>query len=396
VSRFGTAPGRPLAHEPLLSIGVARTLVAALVTSALGIGASVVGYGELAGILRTAGILIAATALVLLYARRGEDRLERIPAVSAVVMAIAGGLAAVGVIWLLNSGPDRPIGVVGTLASIGIVTAAASAAASTAVLIRPHVEPMVAHVWAGIGGAGLAIPFMAAGAAPEAIMAGAVLFGVADRAGHRRRARALEARERAMAGVPTGEADPRDVERRLSRGPALSRRERSIAVSLGLTAIGTVIVAWVVGIAVASGSAASAATATGQGFAAASLAAIPLAILVAMLSGSVTALKRVLVITNGMLGLASIALLVAPTDEVFLAAVAVQSIAVALLTGALACRAAGATTEGAVLMAIVAATAWWLVIVSSGGLLLAFAAVIPTLLAVRRRSSHRRGNAPDA
>jgi hypothetical protein len=391
VSRFSTAPGRPLAHEPLLSTGVARTLVAALVTSALGIGASVVGYGEPAGVLRTAGILIAATALVLLYSRRGDDRLERIPAVSALVMAIAGGLSAVGVIWLLNSGPDRPIGVVGTLASIGIVTAAASAAASTAVLIRPHVEPMVAHVWAGIGGAGLAIPFMAAGAAPEAIMACAVVLGVADRAGHRRRARALDARERAAAGVPVGESDPRDVERALSRGPALTSHERRIAVSLGLTAIGTVIAAWAIGIAVASSSAATAAT-TGQGFAAASLAAIPLAILVALLSGSVRAVRQVLVIVSGMLGLASLAMLVLPSDAVFLGAVAAQSFAVALLTGALARHAAGATTERAVLAAVVAATAWWLAIVSSGGLLLAFAAVVPTLLALRRkppRSSSR-------
>jgi len=156
-----TAPYRPLAHEPLLGRGVARAIVLAVVVVALGLAAGALGRPELSGVLRTSGILIAASALVLLLARRGEDRLERTPAISAIVMAVAAGLAAVGVIWLLNSGPDRPIGIVGTVASVGIVTAAAAAAASTAVLIRPHVEAMAAHVWSGIAGAGFAIPFMA-------------------------------------------------------------------------------------------------------------------------------------------------------------------------------------------------------------------------------------------
>lgn len=389
VSLLGSAPHRPLAHGPLVGRGVARALVGALVVVALGLGAAALGRAELGGLLRTSGILLAASALVLLWARRGEDRLERIPAVSAMVMAVASGLAAVGIIWLLNSGPDRPIGLVGTVASIGIVTAAAAAAASTAILIRPHVEPMVAHVWAGIGGAGLAIPFMAAGAAPELVMAGAVLIGIVDRAGHRRRARALEARERAMAFGSVDGVDPRDAHRALERGPALSRDDRRRALALGCTAIGIVVVAWAIGIAVgsAAGTAAGATGpgATGQGFAAASLAAIPLAVQVALLRGVAETARRWLIIGGGMLGLASIVLLVVPADTVFLAAVAAQSVAVALLAGGLARIGFGVTAESAALLAVVAATTWWLVIVSSGGLLLAFAAVVPTLLALRRR-----------
>lgn len=377
-----TAPFRPLAHEPLLGRGVARALVLAVVVAALGLGAAALGRPELAGALRTSGILIAAGALVLLLARRGEDRLERVPAISAAVMAVASGLAAVGVIWLLNSGPDRPIGIVGAVASVGIVTAAAAAAASTAVLIRPHVEAMAAHVWSGIAGAGFAIPFMAAGAAPELIAAGAVLVGIADRAGYRRRARALEARERAIALGGAG-ADPRDELRARERGPALDHDSLRLVLALGCTAIGTVVVAWAIGIAV--GSASETDAGGGQGFAAASLAAIPLAVQLAMLRGVLAPLRPWLAIGGGMLGLASLALLVAPLEPVFLVAVAAQSVAVALLVGALARLGFGATTEGAVHVAIVAATAWWLVIVSTGGLLLAFAAVVTTLLALRRR-----------
>lgn len=380
-----TAPARPLAHEPLLGRGAARALVLAVVVVAIGLAAGALGRPELAGALRTGGILVAASALVLLFARRGEDRLERTPATSAIVIALASGLSAVGIIYLLNSGPDRPIGIVGTVASIGIVTAAASAAASTAVLIRPHVEAMAAHIWAGIAGAGFAIPFMAAGAAPELIMAGAVLVGIADRAGHRRRARALEARERAIARGSVGGVDPRDALRARERGPDLDRDALRVSVALGLSAIGTVVVAWAIGIAVGSAGGAGG----GQGFAAAALAAIPLAIQIAILRGAVAPLRGWLAIGGGMLGLASLAVLVAPLEPVFLAAVAAQSVAVALLAGALARLGFGCTTEGAVHVAIVAATAWWLVIVSTGGLLLAFAAVATTLLALRRRGRRR-------
>lgn len=362
----------------------------ALVVAALGLGAGALGRPELAGVLRTGGILVAAGALVLLLARRGDDRLERTPAVSAIVMAVAAGLSAVGVIWLLNSGPDRPIGIVGTVASVGIVTAAASAAASTAVLIRPHVEAMAAHVWSGIAGAGFAIPFMAAGAAPELIMAGAVLIGIADRAGHRRRARALEARERAIALGAVDGVDPRDALRSRERGPELDRDALRLALALGCTAIGTVVVAWAIGIAVGSASGAgSEGAGGGQGFAAASLAAIPLAVQAALLRGAVAPLRRWLAIGGGMLGVASLALLVAPLEPVFLAAVAAQSVAIALLAGALARHGFGASTEGACHVAIAGATAWWLLIVSTGGLLLAFAAVVTTLLALRRRERRR-------
>ncbi len=384
VSLPETRPRRPLAHEPLIGRGFARALVGALVVVALGLGASALGAPETSGILRTTGILIAAVALVLLFARRGEDQLEAIPARSAIVIAIAAGLAAIGVIWLLNNGPDRPIGIVGAVAAVGFVTAAAAAAASTAVLIRPHVEPMVAHIWAGIAGAGFAIPFMAAGAAPELIIAGAVLLGLADRAGYRRRARSLEARERALAGETVDGADPRDAQRLSDRGPAWSREERRLALIFGCTAIGTVVVAWAIGIAVGSGAGVGAAS-TGQGFAAASLAAIPLAAQAALLRGALAPLRGWLIVGGGMLGLASLVLLAVPSDLVFLAAIAAQSAAVALLAGSHMRLARAASTESAVLIAIVAATAWWLVVVSTGGLLLAFAAVVTTLVALRRR-----------
>lgn len=388
MSQPDTPPHRPLAHEPLLSRGVARALVAALVVDALGIGAGALGDAAVGGALRTSGILVAAVALVLLWSRRGDDRLERTPAAAAIVMAVATGLAAVGVIWLLNNGPERDIGIIGTTAAVGVVTAAAAAAASTAILIRPHVEAMAAHVWSGIAGAGFAIPFMAAGAAPELIMAGAVLIGVADRAGHRRRARALEARERALVraagdGGAAAGPDPRDVERERRRGPALSGRERRWAVGLGVTAIGIVVVAWAVGVAVGS-TLGDSGTATGQGFAAASLALLPLAAQLALLRGALPTLRPWFAAGGGMLALASLALLAVPIDAAFLAAVAAQSVGVALLAGALARFGFDAGTESAVLVAIVAATAWWLVIVSTGGLLLAFAAVVPTLLAARR------------
>ena len=248
---------------------------------------------------------------------------------------------------------------------------------------------MAAHIWSGIAGAGFAIPFMSAGAAPELIMAGAVLVGIADRAGYRRRARALEARERAIAlgGVGgVGGIDPRDALRALERGPDLDRDALRLALALGLTAIGTVVVAWAIGIAVGSaGGTGSDGTGGGQGFAAASLAAIPLAVQITILRGALAPLRPWLAIGGGMLGLASLALLVAPLEPVFLVAVAAQSVGVALLAGALARLGFGATAEGAVHVAIVAATAWWLVIVSTGGLLLAFAAVVTTLLALRRR-----------
>jgi hypothetical protein len=215
-------------------------------------------------------------------------------------------------------------------------------------------------------------------------MAGAVLIGLADRAGHRRRARALVARERALAGETVDGADPRDAQRLSDRGPAWRREERRLALILGCTAIGTVIVAWAIGIAVGSGAGADAA-ATGQGFAAASLAAIPLAAQSALLRASLAILRGWLMVGGGMLGLASLVLLVVPSDAVFLAAIAAQSIGVALLAGSHARLARATSTESAVLIAIVAATAWWLVVVSTGGLLLAFAAVVTTLVALRRR-----------
>ena len=113
----------------------------------------------------TIAVVLGAIGLGMLYNRRGFDQLTRTPAVSAIVMAIASAIAAIGVLALLTIGPDRPIGLIDAQVAAVVAITAAAASASTVVLIRPYVDPMVAHVWAGIGGVGLALPFMIAGIA---------------------------------------------------------------------------------------------------------------------------------------------------------------------------------------------------------------------------------------
>lgn len=142
----------------------------------------------------TIAVLLAAIGLGMLYTRRSFDRLSRTAAVSAIVMAIASALAAVAVLALLTIGPARAIGVIDLQVGVVVAVATAAASASAVELIRPYVDPMVAHVWAGIAGAGIALPFMVAGFSPALVVAGAVGIGVLDRARcpHRARAGAAE------------------------------------------------------------------------------------------------------------------------------------------------------------------------------------------------------------
>lgn len=368
---------RPRLLTPL----VARLLLLALVVGAVGIavgigagiGAGAVEQPELSGVLRTAGILIATLALIALWARRGHDRLERIPAISAVVMAVATSLAAVAIIWLLNNGPDRPIGIIGVTAAVGIVTASAAASASTTVLIRAQVEAMPAHVWSGIGGAGLAIPFIVAGAAPEAVMAVAVGLGIADRAYFRNQAHELAVREARLGGEPVPPPAAR-----------WTPPERRRALLLGLGAILLVAIAWVIGITVGE---LLGARAVGQAFAVVALAVIPLALQVALLMRCADTFRPWAIAGGGMLALAAIVALAVPLEAVSFAAIALQSAAVALIAGSLARLGRGARVEGAVQVAVLAATLWWLTIVPTGGLLIAVVAIVTTAVAFRRKTA---------
>ncbi|MCA1942967.1 MAG: hypothetical protein LDL15_05115 [Yonghaparkia sp.] len=117
----------------------------------------------------TVAVVLAAIGLGMLYNRRGFDRLSRPAAAAAIVMAIASALAAVGVLTLLTIGPARPIGIIDLQVGVVVAVTTAAAAASAVVLIRPYVDPMVAHVWAGIAGAGIALPFMVAGISPAGL-----------------------------------------------------------------------------------------------------------------------------------------------------------------------------------------------------------------------------------
>jgi len=360
---------RPRLLTPL----VARLLLLALVVGAVGIGAAAVGQPEVSGVLRTAGILIAMMALIALWARRGHDRLERIPALSAIVMIVSTSLAAVAIIWLLNNGPDRPIGLIGVTAAIGIVAASAATSAATTILIRAHVEAMPAHIWSGIGGAGLALPFIVAGAAPEAVMAAAVGLGIADRAYFRNQAHELAVRQARLRGEPVPAPPAR-----------WTPRERRDAVLLGLASVLIVTLAWVIGIAVGE---LLGAAAVGQAFAVVALAVIPLGLQIARLLRCSGTFRPWAIAGNGMLVLAAIVALAVPLEAVGFATIALQSTAVALLAGALARFGRGAGVEGSVQVAILAATLWWLTIVPTGGILIAVVAVITTALVFRRKTA---------
>ncbi len=396
-----------MTRAPLLSIAVRRLLVVAVLLAALGAGARAVAptYAAAGIWLASGAILVAGTALVLLWSRRGFDRLERTPAIAAIVIAAATALGTAGIVLLLNDGPDRPIGVIGSVAAVGVVGAASAAAAAAAILIRAHVEAFAAHVWAGIGGAGLAVPFMVAGAPPEAITAAAVGLAILDRRGFVRQRAELEQREARLRGEAV--VDP----------PRWSAAERRSAVLSGAVAIGLVVVAWGGGIAVSTlAGGASGADWTGQGFALAALAAAPLALQAAQLRGVERQVRPALVAATGMLVAAAIAIAAAPVDAVFFAALAMQSAAAALLAAALASRRAPSNAEGsnaavsagarsggarsggaqspgalerALTAGLLAAVGWWLLVVPTGGLALGVLALGTTIAAATRRATRR-------
>lgn len=361
----------------------------------------------------TVAVILAAIGLGMLYNRRGFDRLARVPAVSAIVMAIASALAAVGVLALLTIGPARAIGVIDLQLGVVVAVATAAAAASAVVLIRPYVDPMVAHVWAGIAGAGIALPFMVAGVSPALIMAGAIGIGVLDRVRGARTERELALRmqleaeqaERAAALAPgaadaAAGGDPTSAEGSAGRGigvrglpglpPVLraprpvrpwSQGERRASLWLGVGAVLVVAVAWAGGTTAAE----SGLLRAGQGFALASLGAVPMLVQVAVLLRVAASVREALAVSGGLLVAASAAMLTAPVEPVVTIALLAQAVVVAVVTAYIARRASGASTGTALMLAVTAAIVWLLVVLPSGALVLAFVAVATTLIALRRK-----------
>jgi hypothetical protein len=342
----------------------------------------------------TLAIVLGAIGLGMLYNRRGFDRLTRTPAVSAVVMAIASAIAAVGVLALLTIGPERPLGIVDAQVGAVVAITTAAASASAVVLIRPYVDPMVAHVWAGIAGAGLALPFMIAGISPALVMAGAIGLGIVDRVRGARIEREVAFRKQLEAeyaaehgdggrgigvsglpGMPPLPRAPRP-QRPWSHG------ERRLSIWLGVVAVIVVALAWTAG----SAAAEAGLLVAGQGFALASLGAVPLLVQVAVLARVATPLREALAVASGLLIAASVAMTTAPVPVVVTSAIALQSLAIAIITGLVARQAAGLRLGPLVMLSITAVIVWWLVVLPSGALVLAFVAVATTVLALRRKA----------
>lgn len=382
-------PERP----PLLPTPVVVLWFAALVIWASGRALAAVGVVAIPALPTTIAVVLGAIGLGMLYSRRGFDQLTRTPAVSAVVMAIASALAAVGVLALLTIGPERPIGLVDVQVASVVAITTAAASASTVVLIRPYVDPMVAHVWAGIAGAGLALPFMIAGVSPALVMAGAIGLGVVDRVRGARFEREVAFRKQLEAeyaaehgdggrgigvsglpGMPPLPRAPRP-QRPWSEG------ERRLSIWLGVVAALIVALAWTVG----SAAAETGLLVPGQGFALASLGAVPLLVQVAVLARVATPLREALAVAGGLLIAASAAMTTAPLPIVVTSAIALQSLAIAIVTGHVARRAGSMRLGPVVMLAVTAAIVWVLVVLPSGALVLAFVAVATTILALRRK-----------
>lgn len=341
----------------------------------------------------TIAVVLGAIGLGMLYHRRGFDRLLRTPAVSAIVMATASALAAVGVLALLTIGPQRPIGIVDVQVAAVVAITTAAASASAVVLIRPYVDPMVAHVWAGIAGAGFALPFMIAGLSPALVMAGAIGLGVVDRVRGARFEREVAFRKQLEAEYA---ADHGDGGRGigvsglpgmppLPRAPRPHRPwsagERRATLWLGVAAVLVVAIAWTAGTAAADAGLLRA----GQGFALASLGAVPLMVQSALLARVAAGLREALTVAGGLLVAASAAMTTAPVDVVIISALALQSLAVAIITALIVRRALRLPLGLALMLAISAAIVWWLIVLPSGALVLAFAAVATTVFALRRK-----------
>lgn len=385
-----TAPVR----ARLLSTPVIVLWFAALVSWASGRALSTLGTVDLMGLPMTVSIVLGAIGLGMLYHRRGFDRLTRIPAVSAIVMAIASALAAVGLLALLTIGPDRPIGIIDVQVAAVVAITTAAASASTVVLIRPYVDPMVAHVWAGIGGAGLALPFMIAGISPAAVMAGAIALGIVDRVRGARFEREVAFRTQREAEYAAEHGD-RGRGIGVSGLPGMppllrvprphrpwSMRERRASIGLGIAAVLIVALAWAAG----SAAAEFGLLQPGQGFSLAALGAVPLMVQTAVLCRVAGVLTQALAIASGLLVVASGAMMTAPIDVVVVGSVGVQALAVAIITGLIARRSLSLRLGPVLMLAVSAAIVWVLIVLPSGALVLAFVAVSTTFVALRRRA----------
>ncbi len=342
----------------------------------------------------TIAVVLGAIGLGMLYRRRGFDQLLPVAARSAIVMAIASAIAAVGVLALLTIGPDRPIGLIDVQVGAVVAITTAAASASAVVLIRPYVDPMVAHVWAGIGGAGLALPFMIAGVSPALVMAGAIGLGVADRVrgarferevAFRKQLEAEYAAEHGDGGRGIGVSGLPGMPP-LPRAPRPHRpwsaNDRSLSIWLGVAAALIVAVAWTVG----SAAAEVALLVPGQGFALASLGAVPLIVQCAVLGRVAAPLREALAVAGGLLVAASAAMITAPVAVVITIAIAVQALTVAIIAGLITRRATSVRLGPGIMLAITAAIVWWLIVLPSGALVLAFVAVATTILALRRKA----------
>lgn len=384
-------------RDPLLPTPVAVVWFVALVLFSVGLVAGGVLQGELAvsstSIIGASAVVLSVIGQGLLYGRRGYDALDRLQRVATTSIALASALAAGGIIALIVIGPDRPIGTITVVAGIAVMSAAASAAASTSVLIRPHVDVMPAHVWAGIGGAGLAVPFMVAGVDPALIVGVTTGIATYDRYRGRRIHRDLERRKalaaeidasergigvRGLPGLPIRSADP------LPTRP-WSLRERRATVRLGVAALLTVIGAWVGAILLSDNAATSGLIAEGQGYAVASLAAVPLLVQGALLLRRGPQSRMLLVTTGAALTAAVLTVLIAPTAATVLVATVVQSLAFGVAVAGLDRLVRPTTTIGSAMVAVAAALAWWVLVVTSGGIALAFVAILTTFLALRHR-----------
>lgn len=387
-------PGSVGASDPLLPTPVAALWFAALVIFTAGLAVGGVVAPELTAPITNgsslAVVLLAVTGQVVLYARRGYDALDRLQRRATLSVALAAALASGGIVALIVFGPDRPIGTITAVAAVAVMAAAGSAAAATSVLIRPHVEAMPAHVWAGIGGAGLAVPFMVAGADPALIAALTTGLAAYDRWRGRRTHRDLQQRlalsidagdrgiaVRGLAGRPVAER-ARGVE------PApWSRAERRLTLALGLAAL-VIVVGAFVGAALIADSAPTLA-APGQGLAVTSLGAVALLVQVATLLRVTARARRTLIVTGTLIAGAAIAVVIAPSEATTLVAWTLQAVAVGAATALITRMLVPLSALGTAALVVATALAWWLVVVTSGGIALAFAAVVTTLLAARRK-----------
>lgn len=385
----GNRPRDPLLPRP---VAVVWFLALLLFAAGLVVGGVLGGDAATTGtsLLSLAAVLLGVTGQGLLYARRGYDALDRLQRVATTSIALASALATGGIVALIVFGPDRPIGPVTAVAAAAVMAAAASAAAATSVLIRPHVEAMPAHIWAGIGGSGLAVPFMVAGIDPALIVGVGVGLATYDRVRGRRIHRDLERRRALSAsveqrGIPVrGLAGSPVVESTRPRLP-WSRRERRRSLALGVAALLTVLGAWVGGVLIADS--APGLVEAGQGLAVVSLGSVPLLAQGALMLRVATRARRVVVTTGAVIVAAAAAVLIEPSESVALVAWAVQSLAVGGAVAAITRMLVPGTALGAAAIVVTTATAWWVVVVTSGGIALAFAAVLTTLLALRRRTT---------